>query len=250
GLSAIQAQLSNLGREIKKVNEKVYAAQVGCENVPIPGGRFRATAPGFYQRDDGNNSYQERRQTLEESLKSFIFESSKRHNDNNNLIKEIRSSTNDALRNQGASIMADHVKCISTSVQADQKAIRRIGFTPYAVSNEQDRMMTVYNRTTIPFPCHLYADSYDDLKKLNDVGGLKASDLGASVNVMPYVTYAKLGLGSLVPTKLIVELAYRSVKHPKGIVENVLVRIEKIVFPVHFIVLDMPEDITYRLGEQ
>ncbi|GKG27507.1 hypothetical protein Tco_0405834, partial [Tanacetum coccineum] len=30
-LAAIQAQLNNLGREIKKVNEKVYAAQVGCE---------------------------------------------------------------------------------------------------------------------------------------------------------------------------------------------------------------------------
>ncbi|GKB34104.1 nucleobase-ascorbate transporter 12, partial [Tanacetum coccineum] len=31
GLAAIQAQLNNLGREVKKVNEKVYAAQVGCE---------------------------------------------------------------------------------------------------------------------------------------------------------------------------------------------------------------------------
>ncbi|GJZ22693.1 hypothetical protein Tco_0559732 [Tanacetum coccineum] len=31
GLAAIQAQLNNLGREIKKVNEKVFAAQVGCE---------------------------------------------------------------------------------------------------------------------------------------------------------------------------------------------------------------------------
>ncbi|GKB25715.1 retrovirus-related pol polyprotein from transposon TNT 1-94 [Tanacetum coccineum] len=30
GLAAIQAQLNNLGREIKKVNEKVYAAQVGA----------------------------------------------------------------------------------------------------------------------------------------------------------------------------------------------------------------------------
>ncbi|GKA17118.1 hypothetical protein Tco_0696955 [Tanacetum coccineum] len=30
-LVAIQAQLNNLEREIKKVNEKVYAAQVGCE---------------------------------------------------------------------------------------------------------------------------------------------------------------------------------------------------------------------------
>ncbi|GJR14057.1 hypothetical protein Tco_0796709 [Tanacetum coccineum] len=36
GLAAIQAQLNNLGREIKKVNEKVYDAQVGCEQCKGP----------------------------------------------------------------------------------------------------------------------------------------------------------------------------------------------------------------------
>nr|GEU51444.1 hypothetical protein [Tanacetum cinerariifolium] len=36
GLAAIQAQLNNLGREIKKVNEKVYAAQVGYETCNGP----------------------------------------------------------------------------------------------------------------------------------------------------------------------------------------------------------------------
>ncbi|GJU19386.1 hypothetical protein Tco_1152728, partial [Tanacetum coccineum] len=36
GLAAIQAQVNNLGREIKKVNEKVYAAQVGCEQCKGP----------------------------------------------------------------------------------------------------------------------------------------------------------------------------------------------------------------------
>ncbi|GKB61208.1 putative reverse transcriptase domain-containing protein [Tanacetum coccineum] len=36
GLAAIQVQLNNLGREIKKVNEKVYAAQVGCEQCKGP----------------------------------------------------------------------------------------------------------------------------------------------------------------------------------------------------------------------
>ncbi|GKB56941.1 integrase, catalytic region, zinc finger, CCHC-type containing protein [Tanacetum coccineum] len=60
---------------------------------------------------------------------------------------------------------------------------------------------------------------------------------------MPFSTYTKLGLGELAPTKLIVELADRIVKHPKGIAENVLVWINKFVFPIDFIVLDMPEDI-------
>ncbi|GJY11643.1 hypothetical protein Tco_0380952 [Tanacetum coccineum] len=72
GLSAIQAQLSNLGREIKKVNENVYATQVGCEQCK--GGGYRATDPGFYQRNNANPSYQERRQSMEDTLSKFISE--------------------------------------------------------------------------------------------------------------------------------------------------------------------------------
>nr|GEX07602.1 retrovirus-related Pol polyprotein from transposon TNT 1-94 [Tanacetum cinerariifolium] len=56
-------------------------------------------------------------------------------------------------------------------------------------------------------------------------------------------TSNKLMVGELAPTKLIVELAYRTVKRPKGIAKNVLVRIDKFVFPIDFIVLDMPKDI-------
>ncbi|GKE07272.1 gag-pol polyprotein [Tanacetum coccineum] len=69
----------------------------------------------------------------------------------------------------------------------------------------------------------------------------------ASVSVMPFSTYINLGLGKLAPTKLIVELADRTVKHPKGIAENVLVEIGKFVFPVDFIILDMPEDVKVPL---
>ncbi|GJW17415.1 hypothetical protein Tco_0024851 [Tanacetum coccineum] len=50
-------------------------------------------------------------------------------------------------------------------------------------------------------------------------------DLGASVSVMPLSTYLNLGLGELAHTRLTVELADRTVKYPKGIAENVLVRI-------------------------
>ncbi|GJW15709.1 retrovirus-related pol polyprotein from transposon TNT 1-94 [Tanacetum coccineum] len=73
------------------------------------------------------------------------------------------------------------------------------------------------------------------------------ADLGASVSVMPLSTYLNLGLGKLAHTKLTVELADRTVKYPKGIAENVLVGIGKFVFPVDFIILDMPEDIKVPL---
>ncbi|GKB75860.1 DNA/RNA polymerases superfamily protein, partial [Tanacetum coccineum] len=73
------------------------------------------------------------------------------------------------------------------------------------------------------------------------------ADLGASISVRPLSTFTNLGLGELAPTKLTVELADKTIKHPKCIVENVLVGIGKFVFPIDFIVLDMPEDIKVPL---
>ncbi|GJW26456.1 reverse transcriptase domain-containing protein [Tanacetum coccineum] len=54
-------------------------------------------------------------------------------------------------------------------------------------------------------------------------------------------------LGELAPTKLIIELADRTIKRPKGIAENVIVGIDKYVFLIDFIILDMPEDIKVPL---
>ncbi|GKD15332.1 hypothetical protein Tco_1199739, partial [Tanacetum coccineum] len=71
------------------------------------------------------------------------------------------------------------------------------------------------------------------------------ADLG--VSVMPLSTYLNLGLGELAHTKLTVKLADRTVKHPKGIAANILVGISKFVFPVDFIILDMPEDVKVPL---
>ena len=64
-------------------------------------------------------------------------------------------------------------------------------------------------------------------------------DLGASVNLMPYSVYKHLGLGELKPTSITLSLVDRSVKIPKGIVEDVLVKIDKFYYPVDFVVLDI-----------
>ncbi|GJV61388.1 hypothetical protein Tco_1467488 [Tanacetum coccineum] len=174
-----------------KINEKVYATQVRCElykgphytkDCPLkeegntleeayytqfgepyqPAGQYRAAGPGFYHRNNENSSYPDQRQTLEESLTKFLVESTKRHKENSNIIKEIRASTDVAIRNQGASINTleiqigqiskvlqergigclpgstepnprDHVKLISTT-NVDSSEIRRMGCSPYVVS--------------------------------------------------------------------------------------------------------------------
>ncbi|GJU00721.1 hypothetical protein Tco_1111059 [Tanacetum coccineum] len=228
GLAVIQDQLKNLGREIKKVNEKVYAAQVGCEQckgphytkdcpqkeegkileeayytqfgAPYqPGGQCRATRPGFYQRNNGNSSYPARRDTMEESLSKFMAESAKKHEENSNIIKEIRASTNAAIRNQGASIKTlelqigqmskvlqergfgslpsstetnpkDQVKSISTAT-TDSFVIHRMDHGPYAVSGSQHRLL--FNQT-VPFPRRLHNYCCDDLMEAHGVNILDA----------------------------------------------------------------------------
>ena len=63
-------------------------------------------------------------------------------------------------------------------------------------------------------------------------------DLGASVNLLPYSMYKQLGLGELKSTNITLSLADRSVKIPKGIFENVLVKVDKFYYLVDSVVLD------------
>ncbi|GKA18901.1 DNA-directed DNA polymerase [Tanacetum coccineum] len=68
------------------------------------------------------------------------------------------------------------------------------------------------------------------------------ADLGASISLMSYTMYEKLGLGEPKATRMSLELADRSIQYPRGIIENVLIKVHKFVLPIDFVILDMPED--------
>ncbi|XP_050890014.1 uncharacterized protein LOC127095355 [Lathyrus oleraceus] len=67
-------------------------------------------------------------------------------------------------------------------------------------------------------------------------------DLGASVSLMPLSIYKKSGIGTVQDTRMTLQFVDRSVRRPYGIMEDVLVKIDKFVFPVDFVILEMPED--------
>ena len=67
-------------------------------------------------------------------------------------------------------------------------------------------------------------------------------DLGASINVMPHSMYASLKLGPLKQTGIIIQLADRSNVYPEGIIEDVLVKINNLIFPADFYILYMEDD--------
>ncbi|GKA87903.1 reverse transcriptase domain-containing protein [Tanacetum coccineum] len=161
--------------------------------------------------------------TLEESLSMFMAKIAKRHDENTNLIKELRASTDFALRNQKDSIKALEIQVRQMSIILHERLSGNLQSSTLIKPRSNDETISTYVKADKP-SIHPLAD------------------LGASVNVMPCSTYTTLGLGDLIPTKLIVELADRTVKRPKGIVENVLAGIDKFTFPVDFIILDIPED--------
>ncbi|KAM2523473.1 hypothetical protein TB2_029676 [Malus domestica] len=66
-------------------------------------------------------------------------------------------------------------------------------------------------------------------------------DLGALINVMPYSIYASMNLGELKNDGVIIQLADRSNAYPKGVLEDVLVQVNHLVFPANFYVLEMED---------
>ncbi|GKE00003.1 ribonuclease H-like domain-containing protein [Tanacetum coccineum] len=217
----------------------------------------KAAGPGFYQRNNVNSSYLARRDTMEESLPKFMAESAKKHEENSNIIKEIQASTDAAIRNQGASIKTlelqigqmskvlqergfgslpsstetnprDQVKSISTAT-ADLSEIRRMETSPYAEARGV-KILEAYDHN-LPQK-EKYPGSFTLPCFINNVCLIKPFvDLRASVSVMPFSTYTNLGLGVLSHSRLTIELADKTIKQPRGIAENVLVRIGKFVFP-------------------
>ncbi|GJW70686.1 gag-pol polyprotein [Tanacetum coccineum] len=144
---------------------------------------------------------------MEESLSKFMAKSAKRHDENSNLIKEIRAAMDAAIRNQGASI-----KALEIQIRQISKVLQERGFGS--------------------LPSSIETNPRDHVK---------------SISTSVKTNTPSIRLGELAPTKLIVELADRIIKHPKGIAENVLVGIDKFVFPLDFVVLDMTEDIKVPL---
>nr|GEW79380.1 hypothetical protein [Tanacetum cinerariifolium] len=220
-IAAIQAQLNNLGREIKKVNEKVYDAQVGCEKYKGP--HYTKDCPLKEEGKTLEEAYYSK--SMEDTIRKFMSESTKRHKENSNLIKEIQASMNAAIRNQRAS-----TKTLEIQIGKMNKS----------------------RQTTVPFLSHLDNNYCEEEKgnygpkfvkaygasHINDTKPQKEKDPGSFTLLCSF--------NNICLNNALVDLG-ASDSDLKGIAENVLVGIGEFTFSVDFIILDIPEDIKVPL---
>ncbi|KAJ9552763.1 hypothetical protein OSB04_016808 [Centaurea solstitialis] len=72
--------------------------------------------------------------------------------------------------------------------------------------------------------------------------GKALCDLGASINLMPLSIFKSLGIGEARPTTVTLSLADKTIAYPEGKIEDVLVQVDKFIFPANFIILDFEAD--------
>nr|GFA04624.1 reverse transcriptase domain-containing protein [Tanacetum cinerariifolium]GFA04636.1 reverse transcriptase domain-containing protein [Tanacetum cinerariifolium] len=130
---------------------------------------------------------------------------------------------------------------------------------PHSVQvNEKDKelvdepFVVPQTKTNLPYPSRV---SKEKLREKDDILAAKfmeifrdlhfeltLADLGDSINLMPLSIWKKLRLPTLNDTKMVLELADRTILKPTSVAENVFVKVGKFYFPVDFVVLDFIAD--------
>ena len=67
-------------------------------------------------------------------------------------------------------------------------------------------------------------------------------DSGSRINLMPLLVVKKLSLGELTPIAMTLQMEDRTMVQPEGVLEDVLIKVGKFIFPMDFVVMDMGED--------
>ncbi|GKE14137.1 zinc knuckle CX2CX4HX4C containing protein [Tanacetum coccineum] len=159
----------------------------------------------------------------EEALVHKTMESLKKIKVNRPLLKEIRQTDN----------YTKHMKdLVENKIRTEEDKEIRMNPRCYALLQNHLPPKEQDPRSFI-LPC--------SIRRLDLNNAL--ADLGASINLMPLSMYKHLDIGKLKPINMVIEMAGNTKCTPKGIVENLLIKIDKFIFLVDFVILDMVEDL-------
>ncbi|GKB56129.1 reverse transcriptase domain-containing protein [Tanacetum coccineum] len=244
-----------LNEEVKQVEEVRYG-EFG-RTTPFNGtngGKFHVGPPGYYTKIDNRPPYGEKRQSLKELLAKHQEESARRSTEMEVWIKKLQENSKINTRNQSASL-----KNLETQMEQLTKEIH--SDKTLNSSSKQIKTIIADHETSGPNKLHgvsFISPESNTLKVLQHqlppkelnprsftlpctIGKFNfytMADLGASINVMPRSIFEHLHLTNLKKRNMLCEMADMSKKAPLGIVENVLVKIDKFLFPSDFVIID------------
>ncbi|GJZ62660.1 reverse transcriptase domain-containing protein [Tanacetum coccineum] len=232
GITAIVNKLDSLGRDMKKLKENVHAIQVGCQTC--------------------RGTHLDKECPLNEEVKSVEEESTRRRAEMEEWVKKLQENAEINTRSQSTSLknLETQIKQLTKEFHAktasevnnssfDQcKAVYADKEAPLNNAINEPREVSFVQEEGVSskvLPCQLPP------KELNPrnfipctIGSLNIyamADLGASINVIPKSMFEHLKLARLKKTDMLVEMVDMTKRAPIGIVENVLVKIDKFLFP-------------------
>ncbi|GJU17444.1 hypothetical protein Tco_1145410 [Tanacetum coccineum] len=253
-----------LNEEVKQVEEVRYG-EFGRTMLfnGSNGGKFHVGPPGYYTKIDNRPPYAERRQSLEELLAKHQEESARRRTEMEAWIKKLKENVEINIRNQDASF-----KNLETMIEQLTEELHSM-----KEKSEQAKVVTIENEgPSSPnklknlHGIFFLSDSQEEnsidqlpMKESNPghftlpftIGNFNfyaMANLGASVNVLPRNIFEYLGLRNLSETDILVKMADMRKKAPLGIVKDILVKIDKFMFPSDFVILDQTPNSTVILG--
>ncbi|GJU45373.1 hypothetical protein Tco_1202639 [Tanacetum coccineum] len=246
GLAAIVSKLDDLGRDMKKLKEKVHAIQVGCQICEGP--HLDKECPsGYYTRTDNQPPYEEKRPSLEELMNKHQEESARRSAEKEEWIKKLQENAKINNRNQSASLknLKTQIKQLpkelhsrttngapSSSigqckvVNANHKTPHRYisssklnnfhGVSDFQGAQNEEKRTTKVLQCQFP-PKELNLGNFTLSCTIGNFKFYGMADLGASVNVMPRNIFEYLRLANLRNTNMLIEMANIMKKAPLGI---------------------------------
>ncbi|GJZ51697.1 zinc knuckle CX2CX4HX4C containing protein [Tanacetum coccineum] len=254
---------------MKKLKESVHAIQVGCQicegprlNKDYPlneevkqveevrygefgrttpfnrnnGGKFHVGPPGYYTKTNNRPPYGERSQSLEELLAKHQEESAQRSTE-----MEIEQLTK-KLRSRKEKFEQANVVIVEHKGPSSPKKLKNLHGVSF-LSDSQEENTNDQLPTKESNPGH-FTLPYT----ISNFNFYAMADLGARVNVLPRNIFEYLELTNLSETEMLVEMADMRKKAPLGVVRDILVKIDKFLFPSDFIVLDQTPNSTVILG--
>ncbi|GJV00985.1 hypothetical protein Tco_1330255 [Tanacetum coccineum] len=224
GIAAIISKLDSLGRDIKKLKENVDAIKIGYKTC--------------------------RRAHLNKEC--LLHEEVKRVEEVNFSNEEVQEETKEV---EEIEVVAAHHEPTYHKVTPSNLPIVSYYVAPYEPAISFPRRLEKHAKEAL---VHKTMESLKRIKnqlppKEQDLGSFilpysigkltfnTLANLGASISIMPLLMFKRLGIEELKPKNMVIEMADRTKITPKGIVENLLIKIDKFIFPIDFMILDMVE---------